>query len=265
MGVAGLLFAPFCLRRAFAIPVTEHRRSGGVGRRGLRADRAQAEFWLIALRGGHRFARMAYGLAFWIPSFLARSFQLGAGRPRADLLASIVLDWRRCRRVAWRRLVGDRLEQARPRLVCEACRRSPMLLSHAGLPAGLSPATRSSPHACPLLLIPTALNIAVAGTGDQRGPTVSFRAHMRATASAMFLLINNLIGLGLGTLVIGTISDALKPNYGDEALRYAAIACTTSALRRLRPLLHVRLPHCDWHRDTESANYLNDREISGSP
>ena len=44
-------------------------------------------------------------------------------------------------------------------------------------------------------------------------------AHMRATASAMFLFINNLIGLGLGTFVIGTISDALKGQYGDEALR----------------------------------------------
>ena len=42
----------------------------------------------------------------------------------------------------------------------------------------------------------------------------------------MFLFINNLIGLGLGTLVIGTISDALTARYADEALRYSAMATT---------------------------------------
>ena len=49
---------------------------------------------------------------------------------------------------------------------------------------------------------------------------------MRATASASFLLINNLIGLGVGPLLIGRLSDALKQSYGAEALRYAAVACT---------------------------------------
>jgi hypothetical protein len=42
----------------------------------------------------------------------------------------------------------------------------------------------------------------------------------------MFLFINNLIGLGLGTLVIGMISDSLKAQYGDEALRYSAMVTT---------------------------------------
>jgi hypothetical protein len=49
---------------------------------------------------------------------------------------------------------------------------------------------------------------------------------MRATASAMFLFINNLIGLGLGTLVIGMISDALTARFAEEALRYSAMATT---------------------------------------
>jgi hypothetical protein len=53
-------------------------------------------------------------------------------------------------------------------------------------------------------------------------------APIRATASACFLLINNLIGLGLGALTIGKLSDLLKPAFGDEALRMgmlAALAC----------------------------------------
>jgi len=49
---------------------------------------------------------------------------------------------------------------------------------------------------------------------------------MRATASASFLFINNLIGLGVGPLLIGRISDTLKHSYGVESLRYAAVGCT---------------------------------------
>ena len=43
----------------------------------------------------------------------------------------------------------------------------------------------------------------------------------RSTASAFFLFVNNLIGLGLGTWYFGAISDVLTPRYGAEALRYA--------------------------------------------
>jgi len=48
--------------------------------------------------------------------------------------------------------------------------------------------------------------------------------HMRATASATFLLINNLIGLGGGSFALGALSDTLAAHYGDEALRYAMLA-----------------------------------------
>ena len=43
----------------------------------------------------------------------------------------------------------------------------------------------------------------------------------RATWAAITLLINNMIGLGLGPVLVGAISDALKPTYGAESLRYA--------------------------------------------
>ena len=49
-------------------------------------------------------------------------------------------------------------------------------------------------------------------------------AHMRASAAAIFLLINNLVGLGLGSWFVGALSDALTPAYGIEALRYAIVA-----------------------------------------
>ena len=43
----------------------------------------------------------------------------------------------------------------------------------------------------------------------------------RAMWAAITLLINNMIGLGLGPMLVGAISDALKPTYGAESLRYA--------------------------------------------
>ena len=73
---------------------------------------------------------------------------------------------------------------------------------------------------------------------------------MRATASASFLLINNLIGLGIGPLLIGRISDALKQSYGAEALRYAAVACTGFyVLAALLMLLCVSRLRTNWVDD----------------
>jgi hypothetical protein len=49
---------------------------------------------------------------------------------------------------------------------------------------------------------------------------------MRATASAIFLFINNLIGIGLGTYAIGALSDTLHVHFGDDSLRYSILAGT---------------------------------------
>ena len=46
-------------------------------------------------------------------------------------------------------------------------------------------------------------------------------ASMRSLTSAILFLVLNLIGLGFGPLVVGMISDILKPSLGEEALRWA--------------------------------------------
>jgi predicted MFS family arabinose efflux permease len=46
-------------------------------------------------------------------------------------------------------------------------------------------------------------------------------ASMRALTSAIFFLVINLVGLGFGPLVVGIISDLLKPTLGVESLRWA--------------------------------------------
>lgn len=52
----------------------------------------------------------------------------------------------------------------------------------------------------------------------------------RATASAVLMLMFNIVGLGLGPLFVGMISDALKPEYGDESLRWALMAIIPFAI-----------------------------------
>lgn len=55
------------------------------------------------------------------------------------------------------------------------------------------------------------------------GPTIAMiqtlsPVHMRAVSSAIKMLCLNLIGLGLGPLLVGLLSDLLTPAYGDDAL-----------------------------------------------
>jgi predicted MFS family arabinose efflux permease len=58
------------------------------------------------------------------------------------------------------------------------------------------------------------------------GPAVSVAhslvpASMRALTSAILFLVLNLIGLGFGPLVVGLVSDLLKPSLGAQSLRWA--------------------------------------------
>jgi MFS family permease len=46
---------------------------------------------------------------------------------------------------------------------------------------------------------------------------------MRTVASALLLFIINFIGMGLGPLIAGALSDALTPQYGKNALAYALL------------------------------------------
>lgn len=63
------------------------------------------------------------------------------------------------------------------------------------------------------------------------GPTIAMvqtlsPVNMRAVASAIKMLCLNLIGMGLGPLVVGVLSDALTPYYGESALQIA-MSCFT--------------------------------------
>ncbi len=76
-----------------------------------------------------------------------------------------------------------------------------------------------------ILMFPVALSLA------WLGPVISSIQHMvppnmRATSTAIFLLINNFLGLALGDVLLGGMSDLLRGQFGDESLRYS-ILCGT--------------------------------------
>ena len=215
MGAIGLLLAPF-----FRMVVKDRPRSTASTVRPSAAFAIVARrpaFWLMA--GAASSSSLAgYGLAVWTPSILMRSYGL-------DLLhtgwfvASLLLIGGTSG-VLLGGYLGDRFGREDRRAYAWAPAAA-WAITAPLFAAGLM--TNDLTFAWLLLLIPNALNIL------WLGPTVTAVQHlvpapMRATASGCFLLINNLIGLGVGPLLIGALSDASKARLGDESLRYAAVS-----------------------------------------
>ena len=217
MGVAGIVLAPFLLVIVRDPPRTR-TEAAPIGQVFPMLARKPV-FWLMAFAASSS-SLCGYGLATWIPSVLERSFHLGLVE-RGEFMASVVFIGG-CVGVFAGGWFADRLGSLDrgwyARLPAIA-----WLITAPTFAAGLlAPDLRL---AWPLLLIPNALNI------FWLGPVITavqhlVPQHMRSTASASFLLINNLIGLGVGPYLIGAASEALKHSYGAEALRYAAVGCT---------------------------------------
>lgn len=201
---------------------------------------AKPSFWLMAF-GASAGSMCGYGVAFWLPSLIMVNFGLdiaqtgqffGAllltGGVAGILLGGTVADRMGQRNRSWYAML-------------------PAICYIAGTPffiAGVL--SQSWIAAFALFLLPQALVYV------WLGPVLTavqhlVPAHMRATASASFLLINNLIGLGLGSWFIGMLSDTLRPAYGDEALRYSVAAglCLYLVAGALMALAARRLP-ADW-------------------
>lgn len=218
MGIAGILLAPVMLWVVRDKPRADRTATSAPRlRSAFTIVAAKPSFWLMAAAASSS-SLAGYGLAVWTPSVLERSFGL-AIIPRGQFLASIFLiggtagvfagGW-----LADRFGRTDRAWYARLPAIA-------WLITAPLFAAGLL--VQDLRLVWALLLIPNALNIL------WLGPVTTAIQHLvpqplRATASASFLLINNLIGLGLGPMFIGTLSELFKARFGDEALRYAAVS-----------------------------------------
>jgi MFS family permease len=243
MGVAGVILAPIMLLVVRDLPRTHHPSAAPIGQVFPMLAKKPV-FWLMAFAASSS-SLCGYGLAVWIPSVLERSYHLSLIE-RGQFMASVVFIGG-CTGVFAGGWFADRLGHADRGWYAKL----PAIAWAVTAPTfALGLMAPSLWVAWPLLLIPNALNIL------WLGPVITAVQHlvpqrMRSTASASFLLINNLIGLGVGPYLIGAISEALKKSYGAEALRYAAVACTSFyILAALLMLLCVSRLRTGWVEDS---------------
>lgn len=172
-------------------------------------------FWFLAF-GAACSSVYGYGSAFWLPSFFERSMGM-AGVERAVYIAGIAFIGGTVG--IW---LGGWLADKLGKGVKKAA--YPMVPAIGFIIAVpmffLAMNVDNKWLAFALFLIPQALSLA------WLGPVLTavqhlVPAHMRSTASASFLLINNLVGIGLGIYLLGAVSDYLTPRFGEEALRYS--------------------------------------------
>jgi MFS family permease len=224
VGVAGILIAPI-FRLTLKEPVRgqfdrqrEKEPPPGLARI-FRKLAKKPSFWLLAL-GASCSSMMGYGMFFWLPSFFVRSFDMTL--LNASLAFGAVLLVGGVAGIWAGGWMGDRFGHANKAQYA----RIPAFAFLATIPFYLVAILSPVPMVTFIvLLVPTALGLA------WLGPVISTIQHlvrpdMRAAASAIFLFINNLIGIGIGTYAIGAVSDLLQSRYGDDSLRYSILAGT---------------------------------------
>lgn len=179
--------------------------------------KSKPSFWLVAI-GSAMSATASYGISFWIPSFYVRSFGMSLATVSFAYAAMLLFGGVAGTWVgAW---LGDRYGPGRPAAYLVI----PMVALLAGLPFFIAAVSVSSAAVSLVLMtIPTALGGMGFGTVLTAIQQV-VRPSLRSSGSAMFLLINNLIGLGVGSALLGAISDGLHREYGEHSLRYAMLA-----------------------------------------
>jgi MFS family permease len=197
-------------------------------------------FWGLSL-GAASASMMGYGLFFWAPSFLVRSFHLSLLHASLTFGALVLVGGLTGIWVGG--VLADRYGEERRGMYALI----PAMAFLATVPfyvAGVLSTTLWISLA--VLLVPTALGLV------WLGPVLAAVQHlvpanMRATASALFLFINNLIGIGLGLTLIGIVSDSMRVRFGSESLRYAILAGTGFYLLAACFLLYAsRHLRSDW-------------------
>jgi len=220
VGLAGVIIAPFFkyfVRDKVKKPAPADQTMAPYSFKGTVVLLAKKKaFWFLAF-GAASSSMLGYGIAFWLPSLLQRSF--GLSLIETSLFFGAILLIGGVAGVLGGGMIGDWLgknNKAAYGLVPAAAFLLAVPLFAAGIMSG------SATTAFILFLIPQALAY------FWLGPVLSAVQHLvpadsRATASALFLLINNLIGIGGGIFFLGALSDSLTPIYGEDGLRYSML------------------------------------------
>jgi MFS family permease len=263
MGVAGILVAPiFLLLVRDRYPPIAAVKDGPSPLAVMPILMRKPAYWLLSVGAGCS-SMAGYGLALWAPKIIAVQFGwteandlvkvgqfMGAllliggsvgifmGGVVSDRLGKIDRAWyARVPAIAW--LIA-----------------APLFILGFRLPNPLL--------AWFVLLIPNALNTL------WLGPIITASQHlapsrMRAGTSGTFLLINNLLGLGLGPWLMGALSVMLKKQYGDQSLALGAmIGIGLYVVAAILALLAIRPLKRGWIEEGEDVPTPPPSQVTGS-
>jgi len=185
-------------------------------------------FWLLAL-GAASSSVCGYGVAGWLPLFFMRSFDMTLTEVSwyysgIALIGGVAGIWGGgvvADKLAKRGKGAYPLTPAIAFLISAPC--FILAMNSAWVIEQVMPGADRSwglTLAFLIFLVPTALNLV------WLGPITAAVQHlvapaMRTTASALFLLLNNLLGIAVGFFYFGWMSELLAPRFGDESLRWA--------------------------------------------
>lgn len=161
-------------------------------------------------------ALIGMGMHAWIPAFLERSHGLGSVEIGAKLGAFVATG------SILGHLCGGPLADILGRRDIRWHLWTPIIAGMLACGAAAIAFTGPVAYAFPLLGVQVFL------TGLFAAPMIYISTTLapvwaRATSAACSMFIINLIGLGLGPVAIGRLSDLLRPSYGDESLRIALL------------------------------------------
>lgn len=221
LGACGLALAPLFKLTLKNPPRGRYDQAQAAGKPALsetlRRLAASPSFWGLSF-GAACSSAVNYGLIFWLPSFFIRTYHLGLSQ--VSLAFAAILFFGGLAGIWSGGWLVDRLSATGRK---GAYAWVPALSFLATVPFYVATMLSLRPEPAFLLaLAPQALALL------WLGPILAAVQHlapasMRTTASASFLFINNLIGLGVGPLLFGVLSDHLKAEYGEQSLRYSIL------------------------------------------
>lgn len=221
IGLAGVLIAPLVLRFVPEPPRGRYDVTAvklepvAFGTAVARVVRIPS-FWLLSL-GAACSSILGYGLAFWLPSLYQQQYglpltQVGGFSAIITLVGGITGIWLG----GW---LSDRLGPTRP----GAYALVPAIAFFLTPPFYLLAFSQIDLMvAGAILIVPTALSLAWLGPVNAAVQHI-VQPNMRAVTAALLLFVNNLIGLGVGPLLLGALSDRFKQSMPAEAALRASL------------------------------------------
>ncbi len=228
MGMAGIVIAPLLVWAVREPPRGQMDRGGHGEHHVPLADTLRLFLRSPSLRlvllGNGLSAFVSYGILNWVPAFLMRTQHMplpALGQwfgPAAGLTFGIGIfgsGWLVSRRAANDPRAYGFVPAIASLLIAPGLAAALLMQGwQASLAAMLLPLTMCTVYIAPGLALVQNLT----------------PPRARATAAAVLLLMYNIVGLGLGPLFVGMLSDRLKPQLGDDSLRWALLGLVPFAL-----------------------------------